>query len=108
MEPYGFNLSPIFQVNEANDMSADELMDRHVITRYYIKRYLSIQCPASFTINPFNDQWASFPFHTGFPLPRPAYNASKPMIISHDQFRIVVFCMNVCVLQWRKLCIVDL
>ena len=44
MEPYGFNLSPIFQFNEANDMSADELLGRHVITRYYIKRYLSIQC----------------------------------------------------------------
>ena len=46
---------------------------------------------------PYNDQWASLADHTGVLLPRPAYNASKPMIISHDQFRIAVFCMNVCV-----------
>ena len=32
-----------------------------------------------------------FTDHTGFLLPWPAYNASKPMIISHDQFHIVVF-----------------
>ena len=37
-----------------------------------------------------NGPAASLPDHTGFLLPRPAYNASKPMIISHDQFRIVV------------------
>ena len=39
------------------------------------------------------------PDHTGFLLPRPAYNASKPMVISHDQFRVAVSCMNmyVCV-----------
>ena len=46
--------------------------------------------------------------HKGILLPQPAYNASKPMIISHDQFGIVVFCMSVCVLQWRKVCIVIL
>ena len=51
----------------------------------------------TFTINPPNDQWASLPDHIGFLLPRPAYNALKPMIISHDQFRIAVFWMNVCV-----------
>ena len=46
---------------------------------------------------PLNDQWASLPDHTGFLLPQPAYNASKPMIISHDQFRTVVFAwMCVC------------
>ena len=39
----------------------------------------------------------SFPDHTGLLLPRPAYNAPKPMISSHDQFRMIVFCMNVCV-----------
>ena len=49
------------------------------------------------TINPFNDQWASLPDHTRFLLPRSAYNASTPVIISHHQFRIVVFCTNVCV-----------
>ena len=37
------------------------------------------------------------PNHTGILLPQPAYNASKPMIISHYQFGIVVFCMSVCV-----------
>ena len=36
------------------------------------------------------------PDYTGFLLPRPAYNASKPMIISHDRFGIVV-CLQVCV-----------
>ena len=79
-----------------------------------IKFYLSnglwsaSQCSADFTINPLNDQWASLPDHTGFLLPRPACNASKPMYISYDQFRMVVFCMHVCVLQWRKVCVVVL
>ena len=51
----------------------------------------------------------SIPLMTiGFLLPRPAYNASKPMIIPHDQFPVAVFCMNVCVLQWRKVCVVVL
>ena len=51
----------------------------------------------------FNDQWDFLPDCTGFLLPRPAHNASKPMIIAHDQFRIIVFAwMCVCVLQWRK------
>ena len=62
----------------------------------------------TFTINPLNDQWASLPDHTGFLLPRPAYNASKPIAISHDRFRTVVFCMNVCMMQWRKVCVVVL
>ena len=31
-----------------------------------------------------------FPDYTGFLLPRPAYNALKPMIISHDQLCKVV------------------
>ena len=44
-----------------------------------------------FAINPLNDQWASLPDHTGFLLPRPAHNASKPIAISHDRFRTVVF-----------------
>ena len=58
------------------------------------------QCSVDFTNNPLNDQWASLPDHTGFLLPWPAYNASKPIIISHDPFRKVVFlheCVRVAV-----------
>ena len=37
------------------------------------------------------------PDNTGFLLPRPAYKASKPMIIFHGQFRIFVFVWWMCV-----------
>ena len=39
-----------------------------------------------------------YPAVAGFLLPWPAYNASKPMIISHDKFRIIV-------LAWTCVCV---
>ena len=77
------------------------------IPSYLSRIYFAPQCSADFIVHPINDQWVSLPDHTRFLLPRQANNASKPMTVSHDQFRIVVFAWTyifVCVCCSGKNC----
>ena len=98
---YLYSTSLIFPVSRRTTCPEESLIG--VITLICLSVCLSEgllsapQYSADFTIRPFNGQWASLTDHTGFLLPGLAYNALKTMIISLDQFRTVVFCMNVCV-----------